>query len=293
MNLRQIEIFHAVMQAGSLNQAAKRLNVSQPTLSQALKHAEDQLGYLLFNRVKGRLVPTREAELLFVHAEGVMRRLTRFTQISDNLHRQAEMSLTIGAVPALHFHGLPQVVDDLAASFPNLGIALRSLQFEEAGEALTRKKIDAALLFCPGNVAGPFKIEPLAKAGFEVLSRVELPLEERSLEKVCTRPDYISIAASGPLGELLDRRFARDGISIRPRITTETYYSSAVLAQAGTGVAIVDSFTAHAFAARGLHAYPLDGVADYDVGLVYPEDTGKSEIIRFLCESLRRHLVER
>src|SRR5579875_2454335 len=64
MHLRYIELFHAVLTTGSLTGAAKLLNISQPAASKALQHAEDQLGFPLFSRVRGRLQPTQQALLL-------------------------------------------------------------------------------------------------------------------------------------------------------------------------------------------------------------------------------------
>lgn len=61
MRPRQLEIFTAVMRAGTVTGAARLLNISQPALSQTLMHAEDELGFALFERVKGRLRPTPEA----------------------------------------------------------------------------------------------------------------------------------------------------------------------------------------------------------------------------------------
>ena len=53
------------MRAGSVTGAARMLNTSQPALSQILRHLEDELGFLLFVREKGRLKPTPEALELF------------------------------------------------------------------------------------------------------------------------------------------------------------------------------------------------------------------------------------
>src|SRR5690606_38532804 len=64
MRLRHIEIFEAIRRTGSLTEAAAALHISQPAASKLLAHAEMQLGFKLFERVKGRLVATREAEIL-------------------------------------------------------------------------------------------------------------------------------------------------------------------------------------------------------------------------------------
>jgi hypothetical protein len=61
MNLRHIEIFHAVYVNGSVSAAARALNASQPSVSKMLRHAETLLGFQLFQRTSGGLVPTEDA----------------------------------------------------------------------------------------------------------------------------------------------------------------------------------------------------------------------------------------
>ena len=58
MKLAQLRYFVAVVDSGSLSAAAKQLNISQPTISVPIKELEDELGVMLFNREKNRLVPT-------------------------------------------------------------------------------------------------------------------------------------------------------------------------------------------------------------------------------------------
>ena len=50
MNLRQLEVFHAIMRTGSVTAAAQELHVSQPAVSAVLKHAEQRLKFKLFER---------------------------------------------------------------------------------------------------------------------------------------------------------------------------------------------------------------------------------------------------
>jgi DNA-binding transcriptional LysR family regulator len=58
VRLRHIEVFSAIMLTGSTNGAAKILNISQPAVSKILQHAEQSVGFPLFLRSKGKLVPT-------------------------------------------------------------------------------------------------------------------------------------------------------------------------------------------------------------------------------------------
>ncbi len=92
MNLRHLEVFYAVMSAGSVSEAARRLNVSQPAVSNMLKHAESTLGVApLFERVGGRLKPTPEAQALLPEAASVFTDL-RIFNASPTICATAEMA---------------------------------------------------------------------------------------------------------------------------------------------------------------------------------------------------------
>ncbi|RCS22572.1 LysR family transcriptional regulator [Phyllobacterium salinisoli] len=103
MQARQLEVFCMVMRCGTVTGAAQMLNISQPALSQILMHAEDQLGFKLFTRVRAKLVPTREAEELYPEAErifaeiGALRRRT----IDMRFGRTGLIRIAASAPPAM------------------------------------------------------------------------------------------------------------------------------------------------------------------------------------------------
>ena len=69
LKLRHLEVFHAVMEEGSVSKAADRLYLTQPAISIALSRLEDMLGFPLFHRSKGHFAPRPEAYLLHMDAE--------------------------------------------------------------------------------------------------------------------------------------------------------------------------------------------------------------------------------
>src|SRR5690606_28821782 len=71
LSLRQIEVFRAIMMAGSISGAGRMVHVSQPAVSRVLALTEARLGYPLFERAKGRLLPTPEARRLYQEVEHV------------------------------------------------------------------------------------------------------------------------------------------------------------------------------------------------------------------------------
>ena len=71
MNLRQLEILHAVIRHRTTVAAADELALSQPAISNALKAMEAQAGFALFERVNNRLFPTTEAMALYKESDAI------------------------------------------------------------------------------------------------------------------------------------------------------------------------------------------------------------------------------
>lgn len=83
MRLRHIEVFQAIVQTGSISAAARLLNVSQPNVSRVLNHAEQQLGFALFERRAQGMVVTAEGRRLLPEVEDIYQRLQSITQLTE------------------------------------------------------------------------------------------------------------------------------------------------------------------------------------------------------------------
>ena len=103
MRARQLEVFCAIMREGSLTSASKTLNTSQPALSQLLRHAEQQLGFALFKRVRGRLVPTPEALEIYPEADRLFQDLEALRRRTNDLKtgRRGLVRMAASAPPAM------------------------------------------------------------------------------------------------------------------------------------------------------------------------------------------------
>ncbi len=99
MNLRQIEVFRTIMVTRSMTGAAKALHVSQPAVSRLVSHTELRLGLKLFERIKGRLYPTPEAEQLFAEVTAVYNSVQRVNQVAEDLLDHRSGLLRVPAAP--------------------------------------------------------------------------------------------------------------------------------------------------------------------------------------------------
>jgi len=116
MNLRHMEVFRAVMLAGTVRGAAQLLHVSEPAASKLLAVAQSRAGCRLFERVKGRLVPTPEAHVLYEEIERVWRGVERVRALGRDLGGAKAGSLRIAATASLATmlvpHAVAQVLQD-------------------------------------------------------------------------------------------------------------------------------------------------------------------------------------
>src|SRR5687767_13177504 len=101
MNLRQIEAFRAVMTAGTVRGAAELLRVSEPAVSKLLSTAERRTGLRLFDRSKGRLVPTPEAHALHREVDFLWRRVERVRDTVQALSNPSAAGLSLSVSPSL------------------------------------------------------------------------------------------------------------------------------------------------------------------------------------------------
>ncbi len=121
VNLRHIEIFHAVMTAGSLTEAAHLLHTSQPTVSRELARFEKVIGLKLFERIRGRLHPTVQGLRLFEEVQRSRYGLDRIVSAAESLREFRRR--TVYCLPAgLFAIFLPQLLQPFLARYPDVSL---------------------------------------------------------------------------------------------------------------------------------------------------------------------------
>lgn len=123
VNLRHIEIFHAVMTTGNLTEAARMLHTSQPTVSRELARFEKVLGLQLFERTRGRLQPTVQGLRLFEEVQrSGMARTVSSAPPSLREFRQGELS--IACLPVFSQSFLPLLLPPFLARYPEVSLQI-------------------------------------------------------------------------------------------------------------------------------------------------------------------------
>ena len=253
MRLRHIEVFYAVYRAGSVTNAARDLNVSQPSVSKTLRHAEDQLGYALFRRSKGRLEPTEAAHELFVEVDEVYRHVRALRRSAKNIGARRGGHIRLGLLPSLGFGVIPETIATLRKEDEALSFELDTLHSRDIAAALYEREYDIAIGF--GTAA-------LSRVAVRQIGQIELLVAARKdqfappdglvdLEDLDGR-DFIGLRESGPSGDVLTEEIDRLGIMPNEIVTARTYYVALALAMRGVGLTVIDEFTAREMSGEDL-----------------------------------------
>lgn len=258
MRLRHIEVFYHVYREGSISAAARNLFVSQPSVSKVLRHAEDQLGFPLFERRKGRLYPTTTATELFQEVSEIYDRVSALDRTADNIRNRKGGHLRIGVLPSLGFSIAPPLVAAMRSADPDASFDLSTLHSDEIPAGLLEKRYDLCIGFddeiderIRSQTINAVGIALLAKRGIFASAATCLAPEDL-LDK-----EMIGLRDSGPVANRIENYLAKAGIEPVTAITAQTYYVAAELVKLGAGFAIVDGFTAKRFASDDVQSYTL------------------------------------
>lgn len=125
MDLRLLEIFCRVYKEGSFSRAAKKIGLTQPTVSVHIRELEEMLGTPVFNRLGREIEPTEAGRFLYKHAEPLISLKRNLIEKMAAFLDRIEGLLTIGASSVPGVYLLPELVTRFHAEHPSVKLQLR------------------------------------------------------------------------------------------------------------------------------------------------------------------------
>ncbi|MBA4328937.1 MAG: LysR family transcriptional regulator [Polaromonas sp.] len=232
MDLRRLEYFVAVAEAGSFSMGAAALHMSQPALSQQVALLEQETGQRLFVRT-GRGVEATEAGLaLLVHARGIFALADQAR--ADMRERQLTPSgrITIGLPPRVAHAMTADLVQRFRAEFPDAAISVAEGLSMRLREWLIAGRLDIAVLFDPP--ASPLlQMETLVREPLVVMASTPLRPRMR-LAEVAGLP-LVLPSRPNALRQLLEKETQPKGLALK--VVAEVESIQTVLSLVARGVA--------------------------------------------------------
>lgn len=287
MRARQLEVFTAVMRVGTVTGAARVLNISQPALSQILMHAEDELGFKLFDREKGRLQPTAEALEIYPEAERLFSGLEGLRRKTADLRLGRAGLLRVAASPPAALSLLPKAMARFRETHPEVMVRTHVAPITSMIDML--RASDASVTFALDDALPPdIEVEKIAEASFVCLLPEHHPLTDRSTIDFSdlTEETIISFRSqTRPHDELLAAA-KLCGVSFQPTIEFDASLAAAGYVSSGLGVAVVDSLLPWA-GFKGLVVRPLTDAPKVPLSMLTLREKGLSLAESAFCDIVR------
>ena len=258
MRLRHIEVIQAILQTGHLGTAAEWLQLPVGEVDATLKDAEQQLGFMLFASVRGRLQATRETLDLQAHISALYEALEPLQRLASRLKHHHAPPLRALCTPPLANQLLPQSIAALRRRFQDMPCNLSSQPTGQIINSLLLHEADVGLsLHDPehpqiqSTVLAQGKLQLLAPHGWLKPKQKYIALQDLAGQSL------IGLEGHDPLSRVLDAKLQ----ALRPlpvvQTRVQTYPMMRGLVEAGEGLAIVDPFTAFGAQEAGLDTCPL------------------------------------
>jgi DNA-binding transcriptional LysR family regulator len=296
MNLRHLRYFVALAREGNHARAAAACHVTQPTLSEAIRHLEHALSVPLIDRNGQRFRGlTAEGERVLRWAQIILADEEALAQELAELRQGLTGELRFGIIPAA-MPVVPLITNPFSRAHPLVTLRLMSRTSIEIQRGLEEGSLDAGLTYLENEPLRHVRTFPLYRERYMLLTPVTGPFEAR-------RTVSWSEAAKLPLclltrdmqnRRIVDALFAESGAG-KPKVAVETNSVLALLAHVASGA--WSSVIPHTFLGllgrtddtpNGIRAIPLvEPDAAQSVGLVVTEREPLPPIARALLRSAR------
>lgn len=289
--LRQMEVFRAVMVAGSVSGAARLLFVSQPAVSKLLAHTETSLGLRLFDRVGGKLVPNAHALSLFEEVQHVYDAALQVDKFVENLVAAPSGMINVSSSPSLGLSVMPRIMRDYQARYPDVRIHFHTTLIQDVAQELLSGRTDLAVTVLP--VESPnLVVEPLMQGrmvcaiprGHPKARQAQLSLADLVTERM------ILYSRNIPFGQLMLAAFERYDCHLTPAIDVPRAELACSLVRQGVGIAIVDQFSVDDRLWNDIVVRPLAEDIPIAVSLIRSRFSRPSQSVQAFLDLLRTTL---
>ena len=288
INLRHVEVFYAIMRAGTITGAARVLNVTQPAVSAALKQLESRLRMKLFERAGGRLTPTPEAKALLPDVAEIFGRIGAVERLSRDLASGSRGAFSIAATPPLCDGYVAKAVASFIAKRPGVQVGLQSLASAIVLDRVINREVDLGVVYEP-VVSVAVHVERLSQGTIGCI----LPARHALARRKSVRPSdlagqrIITYLPQALLRPYIDRALTARSPALDVVAHTGTAATAIALAAQGAGLALVETTLFSARPIAGFVMRPLEPRATLDILLLRPRQGPASRVLADFSAHLR------
>lgn len=299
MDENQLRNFMMICRCASITEAADRLGIAQPSLSQQLLRLEDEFRTKLFHRTSRGVVATDAGRMLLEHASAILQAMNRAREEIHESDREPHGEVSIGLpATASMVLGVPLLVAARPA-LPQVNLRVREASGEIIRQWLDENRVDLAVLYDAEGVRH-LSTKPIARETLLLVGPPGLfgPLDEHGIALEPVDPavlgnrDFILPSVSHGLRKLIERRLQVRNIHISATIEIDSLAHTKTLVRAGMGYTLLSHAAISAELANNELSAARVGNVDFSRSVSLARNPAKALTCASLeIEDLTRKLV--
>ncbi|HUN48152.1 MAG TPA: LysR family transcriptional regulator [Stellaceae bacterium] len=285
-SLRQLRTFIAAMESGSVSAAARSLKLTQPAASLQLRELERLLGARLFDRARGRLIPTPAGAALLAPARRAQAAVEDAVEAVAG-HRAGEAGrLRVGTGATACIYLLPTPLAAVRRRMPGLAITVATGNTREILERVEAGDLDIAIVTLPIPESRTLaRTRILVDPQLALLPKAMAPAGRGIEAAAIARLPLILYEAGGVTRAITDAWFRRAGLTLEPIMELGSVEAIKVLVGSGLGAAILPRLALQE-AVPGTLVRPLRPPLARDLALVLRKEKVRDRGLRLFTEEL-------
>jgi DNA-binding transcriptional LysR family regulator len=241
MNLRQIELLRAVVRCETTVRAAQELGLSQPAVSNAIKHLEGQIGFPLFERINNRLFPTAEARSLYQDSDPIFMMHAALEAKVQDLKENRAGHVRLIATPPLGYSVIPSALRRFLVKRPKMRVFFDVRRFENVIDSVDNGLAELGFVMGLGDYRG-LESEIFFSERMVCVMRPDHPLAQKTtiVPGDLKNVPFIALEHGTKMGTIVRQAFSEAGEPFGFAVEVRYCNTACVLAESGVGVAVVD-----------------------------------------------------
>ncbi|WP_312997157.1 LysR family transcriptional regulator [Achromobacter animicus] len=214
LELSELETFLWVVREGSFSEAARKLHLSQPAVTNRVKRLEDKLRTKLLQRTTRQVSATPEGIRLRDAAEAALAGLRDVMRQFQNSAETGRHRIVVACTPMLAATVLPRLIHDYQLRYPDIQVVLRDLPYAQVVQAITQDAADFAVAALDTKQRGlqfqslaEEKVMLVVPAGHPLAAHASVTLSMIAPYRIMFLDRYLS------LRKHLTEEFAKQGLS--------------------------------------------------------------------------------
>ena len=286
MDTRFLEAFVAVVDCGSIAEAARRLNLTPAGVAQQIHALERDIGAELVFRSGRTVRPTRAAAAILDRARGFLGDVRDLKSIATSGALSGELRL--GAVQTLLSGLVPDILSAMVKAHPQIEMHIIRDGSIEVYQRVLSGDVDAAVTSEP-NTAIPKSLawHVLREEPFVLVTSASVP--GRDAHAILEREPFIRLDRGVYAGRLIDNYLRKNGLRPRQLFELDGIEAIAVMVDRGLGVAILPDWAPPWPEGLTVRKLPLpDRSFARRVGLLWRRDSLRIGLIHAFLEQAQR-----